>query len=355
MLTGWLALLSRLSGQTDLVIGVPVANRRRPEAEGLIGFLANTLPLRVPLDGRASFVELLGRVRQAALGAYDHQDLPFDRLVAELAPDREAAAMPLLQTLFAWQPAQPAPTDLPGLRVGRVRLGSSLARFDVALSMRAVGAGADGVLEYRSALWDAATMRHWWGCYRRLLRTATVLPNRPIDDMPLLGRAGLARRLAAADGGPPVGGGLGHEPFVEWARRTPDAIALVVGGRKWTYDDLGRRAAELAGRLRGAGVGPEARVGLCLPPSADAVVAILAVLKAGGAYVFLDTSVPPERLWHILADARPALVLTARRWHSLLGDFPGPTLWLDDPGSWDGNGSKLPAMPLRPDNLAYVI
>jgi amino acid adenylation domain-containing protein len=325
LLAGWVSLLRRLAGQPDLLVGTPVANRNRQETEKLIGFFVNTLVLRADLADDPSFRGLIGRLRRETLAAFAHQDLPFERLVEELAPERSLAHTPLFQVMFVLQNAVATASgaggsfELPGLRLEPLAPGDEEERatkFDLTLSLTEMGPVLAGSLELSRDLFDGVTGARWLRCFSTLLEAAVENPEQRITDLPLLSpderRQILAEgNAAAAPAGPDV---CLHTLFAAQAARTPAAVAVVDGatGRALTYAELADRASGLARRLRSLGVGPEVTVGVCAGRTPETVAAILAVLEAGGAYVPLDPAYPAERLAFLVADARIAVLLTDR-------------------------------------------
>ncbi|MEU7876336.1 amino acid adenylation domain-containing protein, partial [Dactylosporangium sp. NPDC049140] len=302
MLGLFTVLLHRWSGQDDIVVGTPVANRNRAETEGLIGFFVNTLVLRTSVAGDPTFTELLGRVRAASLGAYANQDVPFERLVDELVTDRDRSRTPLFQVLFNYMAAGELTGEpdsgVPGSPVLPIK-------FDLSLTLgEAAGGGAEGALLYSTALWDRATIERMVGSLLELAAAAAGTAGRHVSELPVLSPAEERRITARACAGTPeipVNGV--HVWIAEQARLRPDATAVTAGGDALTYAELEARANRLARRLVAAGVGPDTVVGLCLPRGADMAVAPLAVWKAGGAYLPLDPDYPAERLEYMLRDS----------------------------------------------------
>ncbi|HYX25648.1 MAG TPA: amino acid adenylation domain-containing protein [Thermoanaerobaculia bacterium] len=339
LLAVFAALLERYSGQRDIAIGSPTANRPRPELESLIGFFVNTLVLRTDLSGPPSFEELLGRVRTAALAAFAHQDLPFEKVVFELQPERNLATSPLFQVMFMMQNAPAGSLSLPGLTlkpVGAAEVG--VAKFDLTLSMAESPAGLGGSLEYNTDLFDRSTIDRLLGHFRALLGAVVAAPGRSLAELELLPAAERDQLLVEWNRtGREVPSGCVHDWIAAQAARTPETVAVVFGGESLTYGQLERRANGLALRLLELGIGPEERVGIALERSLEMAVALLGVLKAGGAYVPLDPSYPAERLAFMREDAGLATVLTEE---SLRG-FPEVAR-----APWSGVGE---------DNAAYVI
>ncbi|HYW06461.1 MAG TPA: condensation domain-containing protein, partial [Longimicrobium sp.] len=293
LLAGWAAVLGRLSGQDDVVVGTPAANRGRAEIEGLIGFFVNTLALRVDLSGSPTVAELLARVRMRALEAQQHQDIPFEQVVELAQPARSTAHSPLFQVMFAWQNTPAASLELPGLTLAPVGTpgnvggaGQVAAKYDLTLALRETGGRIVGGVEYATALFERGTVERYLGYLRSLLREMAADDGRAVDHLPLAPDA--ERRQVAAwnatDRPYPVGPRV-HDLFRAQAARTPAAAALAWRGGRWSYAQLERRANQLANALRRRGVGPEVRVGICLPRAPELVAALLGVLQAGGAYV----------------------------------------------------------------------
>ncbi len=309
LLAAWSALLQRSAGRDDVAVGTAVANRNRPEIEGLIGFFVNTLVLRVDCAGDPSFDGLLARVRRSALGAYAHQDLPFEKLVEELRPQRDASRTPLFQLMFALQSAPPGQLALPGVVVEPIALESTDAKFDMSLSFAATPDGLVGSWVYKRDLFDAATVARWAGHLANLLAGVAAAPGAALAALPLLSAAERQQLVvewseAGWTAGWSVAPGSSVPALVEaQAAERPRTVAVRFEGESLTYRDLSRRSAVLARRLSALGVGAEARVGLLVSRSADLVAAILGIWKAGGAYVALDPGLPLERLSFMVEDA----------------------------------------------------
>ncbi len=371
LLAGWKALLARLTGRTDLVVGAPVANRLRPETEPLIGFLVNTLPLRTRLDGELSGLEALARVRETVAGAWAHQDLPFERLVEALAPQRSLSYAPLVQVLLTVQ-GEPPPLVLPGLAATPLEVERAAAKLDLTAELEECDGGLAGWIEFDRGLFDAATVERWAGCFVNLLAALAAEPRRRLAELPLL-NAAEARQLTAWSGGGPARFrplDLAEE-IAARAAAVPEAVALEAlaadgtVGRPWTYGALEAASNRLARHLAAAGIGPWRRVALALDRCPEFVLAALAVVKAGGAYVPLDPAQPAARLARLVeaatADARPALVLTVERLAERLPALAGvPRLVLDGPARQAvDRHSSAPLSPRdRPagaGDLLYVI
>jgi amino acid adenylation domain-containing protein len=361
LLAAWQALLGRWAGQDDVVVGTPVAGRGRTELEPLIGFFVNTLALRADLSGDPSLRALVGRVREFALGAFAHQEVPFERLVEELAPERSLSHTPLFQVMFALDEE-----DAGGLRLGGVWMepvppAEESVRFDLALSMEDVGGRLEGSLAFRADLFDAATARRLAEHLARLLDAAAAKPDRPLADVPLLGELERRRVLAEwnATARPYPLDRCVHDLFTEQAARTPDAPAVLSGAETLTYAELERRSAALARHLRRLGVGPETRVGLCLERTPELVVAVLAILRAGGAYLPLDPSYPPERLLYMLRDSGAPVLVTDSALAPRLAAFAGRLVRIDTDAAAEESDalshSRTFALSHSSSSLAYVV
>ncbi|MFG2102956.1 amino acid adenylation domain-containing protein [Micromonospora echinaurantiaca] len=341
LLAGYAALLHRLSGDEQVCVGLPVAGRNRPELAPLIGMFVNTLVLRVDLTGDPSFGDLIGRVRETMLSAWEHQDLPLPRLVEALNPPRLPGVQPLYQLGFN--------------HLGQVGLSTSngVAREELLLEV----SDTAGRLEYRSDLFDADTARRIVGRWLTLLRAGLARPDRPLSALPLLPAAErdlLVTGWAAGPPAPPAGPGV-VELIRAHASSTPDAVAIRDAGRSLTYRQLDERTGRLAARLRALGAGPEQLVGVALPRSADVVVAMLAVLRAGAAYVPLDPGYPAQRLAHLVTDTAATVVITSAAVADALPAGAYRTILTDDlDGGADPVGAGEPA-PIHPHGLAYVI
>ncbi|HEX8273806.1 MAG TPA: amino acid adenylation domain-containing protein, partial [Longimicrobiaceae bacterium] len=356
LLAAFQALLSRYSGSEDVVVGSPIAGRTRRETEGLIGFFVNTLVLRSDLSGDPSFREVLRRVRETTLGAYEHQEVPFERLVAELRPERSLSHSPLVQVIFALQNAGGAAGTLPGLQLQPVETELESAKFDLILGVAATPQGLQGEFSYATDLFERATIARMLGHLERVLEQVADDAEVRLGALELLGEAERAQVLEAwnrTEAEYPADRCV-HQLFEAQAARTPDAPAVVFGAETLSYAELAARTGRLAHHLRRLGVGPEARVGICLERSPEMVVAVLAVLRAGGAYVPLDPAFPAERLGLMAADSGIAVLLTQGKLRGLMPDFAGEVVVLDSPADLASGDGALPHSP-SPDNLAYVI
>ncbi|MEN9726793.1 MAG: hypothetical protein RL434_1159 [Pseudomonadota bacterium] len=310
LLAAMQVLLMRLTHQRDIAVGSPVAGRGRSELEGLVGFFVNTLVMRTALDPHESFTGLLARVREGALEAYGQAEVPFEELVRVLNPVRDASRHPLFQVMLALQNLPPAELSLTGLVVRDVKVPRTTTKFDLGMNLIEREGALEGMLEYASALFDAATMQRWVGHYLTLLSGVVNAPETPVGRIPVLTEAERARQWAwnEAATGEPLAHTL-HEMFETQVRAAPEALAVVGEGGHLTYAALDARAEAVARGLRGLGVELGTRVGVCLPRSLDLVVGVLGILKAGGTYVPLDPTYPSARLAYMAEDAGLALVL----------------------------------------------
>jgi amino acid adenylation domain-containing protein len=354
-------LLGRLAGGEDLVVGTPVAGRPRAELAGLIGLFVNTLALRAELRGNPRFVGLLARVRETALAAYSHQELPFDRLVEALAPERSLTHTPLIQVLLVYHQAPPAALDLGGLAGQLLDVGGGAAKFDLTLTLVEEGGALSGHLGYSRDLFAAATVRRWAGYFEAVLAAVAGDAERRLAEVVLL-RAGerhqllhgwndTARRSVAA---------TVHGLFAAQARRSPDAAAVRYADQALSFGELDRRARRVASCLRRLGVGAEVLVGLCMERSLEMVVGLLGILEAGAAYVPLDPAYPAARLAFMLADAEAPVLLSQRRLAERLPPGAARRVWLDeDWGRIVEQGAAgepgEPGEPDEPEHLACVL
>ncbi len=363
LLAAFQALLFRYTGQDDFNIGTPIANRNRAELEPLIGFFVNTLVLRANLSGSPGFRTLLARVRETALGAYDHQDLPFEMLVDALQPVRDLSHSPLFQVMFVIQNAPLAAEDLPGVTLSPIDVHSGTAKFDLTLFMVEDGDALSGAFEYNTDLFDDRTIERMIVHLENLLAGATADPDQSIATLPMLTEAERRQLLLDwNDTRAPYPDSLcAHQLIEAQVARTPDAIAASYLQNSISYADLNRRANQVAHHLRRLGVGPEQLVGVCLERSLELLVALLGVLKSGAAYVPLDPTYPPERLAFMIADCRAPVVLTQKRWladlASIQEESPGVKIVALD-ADWPALAAESvenPACTATPDNLAYVI
>jgi amino acid adenylation domain-containing protein len=361
VLAAWAAVLSRLSGQTDIVIGTPTANRNRPEIEGLIGFFVNMLAVRVDLSAEPSVAELLGRVRTAALAAQDHQDLPFEHVVEITQPLRRLERTPIFQVVFAWQSNETGALELPGLKAEVADIPLEQVKFDLELALGEMDGRIVGSLNYATALFDGATIRRHWDYLLAVLRAMVADADQVVDRIDIIGAEERRRVLDAWNetASPFPSERCIHELFAEQVRTAPDPDALVYGDVRLSYGELDARANTLARRLMSLGVAPDQPVAICLPRGIAMVVSLLAVLKAGGAYLPLDPAYPAERLRQIAEDAKPRVLIADEAGTAIFRDG---TCEIVDPGV---NASAVTAQAtcdpsglvegLSSRNLAYII
>ena len=358
LLAGFQTLLYRYSGQPDICVGTPIANRNRAEIEGLIGFFVNTLVLRTNLAGAPTFWEVLRRVREVAIGGYGHQDLPFETLVEELQPQRDMSHTPLFQVMFILQNAAGGAQELPGLTLRQIETHSGTSTFDLTLSMSENRDGLNASLEYSTDLFDAATMRRMLDHFRTLLEGVVADPHQRIAEVGLLTaeeRAQVVRLWNETAADYPRDLGI-HQVFEQQAARAPEAVAVTYQGDSLTYGELNRRANQLAHYLQRMGVGPEMLVGISVERSLEMLVGVLGILKAGGAYVPVDPSYPAERIAYMLADAGVTLLVTQERLVSQLPPHAAQVVRLD--ANWPQIARESEANPephTAPGNLAYCI
>ncbi|MCP3144849.1 non-ribosomal peptide synthetase, partial [Pyxidicoccus xibeiensis] len=358
LMAAFQSLLARYTGQDEICVGVPIAGRTRSELEGVVGYFVNTLVIRTRLDGNPTFRELLARVKEAAVGAFAHQELPFERLVEALQPERSMSHPPLFQVMLVHQEGTTQPMEIPGLRLESLESDLGVAKFDWTLTVQDTPGGFAGALEYNTDLFEPETIDRALGHLRMLMEAATANPEQRLHDLPLL-TSGERHRLVAewnatrTEQGAPA---CVHHLMEAQAARTPDAVALVYEEQALTYRELDARANQLAWHLRALGVGPETRVGVCLERSVELVVSLLAVLKAGGAYVPFDPGYPRERLAAMLEDAAPRVLLTQESLRERLPPNDVPAVILDAEAA---RLAALPATPppsgVGPEHLAYVI
>jgi amino acid adenylation domain-containing protein len=367
LLAGWAAVLARLSGQDDVVIGTPTANRGRAEVEELIGFFVNMLPLRISLSGAPTMAGLLDRVRALALEAQRNQDIPFEQVVERVHPTRSLAHSPLFQVMFTWQNASGGGLELPGLEVGPLdpagSVGSSsqvAAKFDLSLTLWEDGGRIEGAVEYATALFEPATVERHVGYLRRVLESMAADDARQVDRLELLSAA--ERRTVVEEWNRTDAeyraGACIHELFEAQVERTPGAVAMSFEGERLTYAELNARANRLAHHLRALGVGPEVRAAVCYKRGLEMVVALLAVLKTGGGYVPLDPGNPDDRLLYALDDSAPVALLTGGPLAARFAGAGVPLVDLGDPAAWDGYPASNPdraEVGVGPEHLAYVI
>ena len=358
LLAAFQTLLHRYSNQTDVVIGSPVAGRTRKEFDELIGFFLNMLVLRLDLSADPTFAETIARARKVCLGALSHQELPFEKLVEELHPDRNLSHNPLFQVSFAFQNTPRFPPRLSGVEVEELEVDTGIARFDLHLFMEEMDGHLQGYCDYDSNLFNADTIERMLGHFQTLLQGIVADPNQRISDLPLLTEREKHQLLVEWNDTQtdfPKDKCI-HQLFEEQVEKSPDAIALVFEDQQLSYRELNSRANQLAHYLRKRDVQPDSIVALCMNRSLELVIAILGVLKAGGAYMPIDPELPAQRLQFLLEDAQVRLLLTQDKLRSALADFAGHIVCLDS--DWHklaDQSHEDPQHHVRGHHAAYVI
>ncbi|MBN3990706.1 MAG: amino acid adenylation domain-containing protein [Nostoc sp. NMS2] len=359
LLAAFLVLISRYSGQLDIVVGSPIANRNNKSVEQLMGFFTNTLALRGDLSGNPSFVNFLAQVRQTTLSAYAHQDLPFEMLVEKLQPDRDLSRNPLVQVMFSLQNASQSFSDLPGLTIQQMSLPvDEMVKFDLEVNYWEVSSGLEGVWSYSTDLFDAATIARIAQHFQTLLQAIVANPKAPIAELPLLSQAE-RHQLLVEWNNTQVDYSQDkciHELFEQQVEHTPDAIALIFENQKLTYRELNQRANKIAHSLKTLDVKPDVLVGICMERSLEMVIGILAIIKAGGAYVPLDPTYPKERLAFMLADAQVSVLLVQPHLVQELPPHQAQVVCINsDSQEFAAYSPENPTSEVTAKNLAYVI
>jgi amino acid adenylation domain-containing protein len=362
LLAAFQVLLYRYTGQEDIVVGTPIANRDRSEIEGLIGFFVNTLVLRTDLSPAASgtlpFQDLLARVRETCLGAYANQHVPFEKLVEELHSERDLSRNPLFQVLFAVQNAPQAAMEMAGTTVTPVELPGGKVRFDLECHLWEEGEEIQGNLIYNTDLFDGATMIRMIAHYQTLLWNIAANPKQGIAEIPILLESEQQQIVVEwnATGCKYPGDACVHDIYAEQVEQTPERVAVQLGEKRLTYEELNQRANQLAHYLKKLGVGPEVIVGLCIERSLEMVVGLLGILKAGGAYLPLDPTNPPERLLFMLQDARAGVVVTQANLMHKLADCGAKLVCVDrDQEILSRQSAASLPNAASPDSLIYVM
>jgi amino acid adenylation domain-containing protein/non-ribosomal peptide synthase protein (TIGR01720 family) len=358
LLAAFQTLLYRYTGQEDICIGSPIANRNRSETEELIGFFVNTLVLRTDMSENPSFQELLARVREVTLGAYAHQDLPFEQLVEALQPERNLSHQPLFQVMFALQNAPMPALELPSLTLSSLEIESGTAKFDLTLSMEDTEQGLVGSLEYNTDLFDAASISRMLGHFQTLLEGIVDNPDLHLSDLPLLTQPERQQLLVEWNDTQvnyPKDVCI-HQLFEAQVDRTPEAVAVVFEDQQLTYGELNSCANQVAHHLRFLGVSPDDLVGICVERSVKMIVGLLGILKAGGAYVPLDPAYPSERLAFMLEDTQVSVLLTQESVVKKLPSHQAQIVCLDsNRETLTQQSEENPKSEVRPDHKAYVM
>jgi amino acid adenylation domain-containing protein len=358
LLAAFKTLLFRYSDEPDIVVGTPIANRSQAETENLIGLLVNTLALRTRLSASLTFRELLMRVRQVALGAYAHPHLPFEMLVEALQPDRALSHSPIFQVMFLFENVAGAGLKLPGLDVSLQKVDNGTSKFDLSLVIAESDQGLRGLAEYSTDLFDEATLARMINHYRTLLEAVAARADQPIADLPLLTEPERLQILSTWNQTRHeyAAGSCLHHLFEAQAAATPHSIAVSFDDQRMSYQELNARANQMAHFLASLGVGPEARVGICLERSLDMVVALLGVLKAGGAYVPMDPIYPRDRLALMMQDAGITVLLTQTSLQAALPGSQAGAIYLDvDFDKISRFRQDNPSRDVTPENCCYVI
>lgn len=360
MLAAYQVLLSRYSGQTDICVGSPIANRNRAEIEGLIGFFVNTLVLRSDLSGNPTFKELLARVREVTLGAYAHQDLPFEKIVEVTQPQRDLSHAPLFQTMLVLQNNPIPELELPGLKLRGYEADNVTAQFDLTLTLNEGENGLLGTMEYNTDLFDSATIDRILVHFQSLLNGIAADPEQKISTLKVLTPAEERQYLqlwndTSVDTAL-IRNQCFHELFERQVAQAPDAIALAQGEKQMTYDQLNRRANQVAHYLKHMGVGPEVLVGISTERSFEMLSGVLGILKAGAAYMPLDPTYPKDRLAYMLEDSQTPILLTQQHLTGILPEHQARVVLLD--ADWDTIAAESDAnfvSSAHSENTAYII
>jgi amino acid adenylation domain-containing protein len=360
LLAAFQALIHRYTGQEDIVVGSPVAGRTRACLEKVIGVFVNMLVLRTKLDGNPGFFELLHRTQATVLEALAQQELPFEKLVEELQPQRSASYSPLIQVMFALQDELSENLKLPGITTAAFPLDPGTAKFDLTFTIVKSGAGLDCCAEFNTDLFEAATVRRMLVHYQTLLEGIAANPDQCISDVPLLTEEERERMLVEwnrTEMDFPRGQCV-HELFSAQAAATPQSTAVVFGNESLTYEELDWRSNQLSHHLKFLGVGPESLVAISMERSLEMVIALLGMLKAGAAYLPLDPSFPAERLRFMLGDSQASLLLTRSGEKERLGALPENVRSICLDTDWrliSEEGDDQLRVQMTPENLAYVI
>ena len=358
LLAAYQVLLSRYSGQNDIVVGSPIAGRTQSETEALIGFFVNSLVLRTNLSGNPSFADLLRRVQETALEAYDHQNIPFEKLVEKLNPERNLSYTPIYQVAFAFQNMHINPLSLDGLDVSTLEIDRGTATFDLSLFVLNTGQGLKILMEYNTDLFEHVTIERMLGHYQQLLKGIAANPEQPIGMLPLLTHD---EEVMMLDEWNRTQADYPREKtlvqlFEQQVVSTPDNIAVSSSERSFTYAQLNERANQLAHQLIEQGVKPGSIIGLCLTRSTEMFVGILGILKAGAAYLPLDPDYPHERLQFMIEDCKVSKIITVEAYQKLVSDFHTKPICIDS--GWheiSGYSNKNPDVSIEPGDLCYII
>jgi len=367
LLAAFKVLLYRYTGQVDVVVGTPIANRHRAEVEGLIGLFVNTLVLRSQISPQSSFKRLIDQIKTTTWAACDHQDLPFEKLVEALQPERDLSYSPLFQVKFRLENLPQKTLNLPGLTFQRLPQAVTTAKLDLSVDLYETDEGIVGGFEYNSDLFKPETIQRMVNHFKALLSSIVASPDEPIAELPMLTAAEQQQQLIDWNNTdqPYRQDCCFHHLFEEQVVQHPDAIALLFDNaanstrdsttilQTLTYTELNQRSNQLAHHLQALGVGPEIIVGICVVRSPEMIIALLAILKAGGAYLPLDPTYPAERLTYMLQDAQVPILLTQS--HLPLTLAPN-TRRINLDTDWPREQpTRNPISTVAPDNLAYLI
>ncbi|MGW6217397.1 amino acid adenylation domain-containing protein [Streptomyces sp. NPDC055109] len=350
-------VLARYSRQDDIAVGTPIAGRNRAEIEDVVGFFVNTLVMRTDLSGDPTFTELVERVKDTALGAYDHQDLPFERLVEEVAPERDLSRNPLFQTMFVLQAPGSADGEawqLAGTDVEPVEIERGVAKFDLTLTAVESSNGLRAVLEYRTDLFERATIERMAGHLTTLATSVAATPDARLSELNMLTERERQEILVDWNGvtGPYPDTATIHSLIEDRVTTDPDAIAITHGDQQWTYTQINARANQLAHHLRETGITPDTLFAVCLDRSPELIATLLGIMKAGAAFVPLDPEYPTDRITYMVDDAQAPLIITSSN-HSNRLPADTPRLLVDT--EWPQGPTTNPAPLASPDDLAYII
>ncbi|BBD64374.1 amino acid adenylation domain-containing protein [Nostoc commune NIES-4072] len=357
LLAAFQTFLYRYTDQDDIAVGTAIANRNCDEIKQLIGFFVNTLVLRTDMSGNPTFDELLTRVKKVALGAYTHQDLPFDQIVEAVQPERHTSQTPLFQVMFNVQDYSHLP-EMPGLALSLLKIETKTAQFDLSLSIEITKERVMASFEYNTDLFDAVTITKMLRHFQNLLSGIAVNPQARLSNFPLLSAADHHELLELSTNKSQIPNSQEciHQQFEAQVERTPNAVAVVFQNQYLTYRELNQRANQLAHYLKNFGVKPEVLVGICIERSLEMIIGLLGILKAGGAYLPLDPAYPKERLTLMLKDAQVSVLLTTSVQLDTLCEHQSQAICLDT--DWQkiaDNSQDNPINQTQPENLAYLI
>ena len=357
LLAAFATLLYRYSGQSDILIGSPIANRHRSELESLIGFFVNTLVLRTSFEDNPSFEKLLAQVRETTLKAYEHQDVTFEQVVEALQPQRSLSHSPLFEVMFVLQNTPMGKIKLPGVTLSQLERKRTIAKFDLTLLMSETDQELVGAWEYNTDLFDGSTIERMGNHFQNLLSAIVENPAQNVNELPILGATERHQLLVEWNNTTvdyPQEKCI-HQLFEVQVERTPDAVALVFEKQQLTYKQLNQRSNQLAHYLQSLGVASEALVGICIERSVEMVIGLLGILKAGGAYVPIDPNLPPERIELMLSDSQASIFLTQKHLAATLPENQARVLCIDNEEIFINQNVENPISDVNSQNLAYII